>query len=52
MSLAKRKPAQRRQRGSWQDYEYAKQEWAHRNPRATCEQYDAAMRAIAQRMGL
>lgn len=52
MSTAKRRPAPRRRRGTWQDYEFAKQEWAFRNPRATQQEYDAAMQAIAKKMGL
>ena len=37
---------------SWQAYEAAKRAWIAANPRATPEQYDAAMRAIADRLGI
>ena len=37
---------------SWQAYEAAKRAWANANPQATAEQYDAAMRAIAERLGV
>lgn len=33
-------------------YESAKRAWACQNPRATADQYEAAMRAIAQRYGV
>ncbi len=39
-------------RYTWQDYEYAKQEWVNRHPRATPQEYEAAMARIARRMGL
>lgn len=51
MNVANLRIAQRR-RYSWQDYEQAKRLWAWRNPQATAEQYDQAMREIARRMGL
>lgn len=37
---------------SWQAYEAAKRAWIDAHPDATPEQYDAAMRAIAKRMGV
>ena len=37
---------------SWQAYEAAKRAWIAANPNATHEQYDAAMRAIAERLGI
>lgn len=37
---------------SWQAYEAAKRAWIAKHPGATPEQYDAAMRAIAQRFGV
>jgi hypothetical protein len=37
---------------SWQAYEAAKRAWIAANPDATPEQYDAAMRAIADRLGI
>ena len=37
---------------SWQAYEAAKRAWVAANPGATPEQYDAAMRAIAERLGV
>ena len=37
---------------SWQAYEAAKRAWIAVNPNATPEQYDAAMRAIAERLGV
>jgi len=37
---------------SWQAYEAAKRAWIAANPNATPEQYDAAMRAIAERYGV
>ena len=37
---------------SWQAYEAAKRAWIAANPNATPEQYDAAMRAIAERHGV
>lgn len=37
---------------SWQAYEAAKHAWIAANPNATPEQYDAAMRAIAERCGV
>lgn len=37
---------------TYADYEAAKREWSFRNPSATHEQYERAMRDIATRMGL
>ena len=37
---------------SWQAYEAAKRAWIAANPGATPEQYDAAMKAIADRLGI
>ena len=37
---------------SWEAYEAAKASWIKRHPSATPEQYDAAMRAIAERLGV
>ncbi len=37
---------------SWQAYEAAKRAWIAANPNATPEQYDAAMRAIAEMCGV
>ena len=37
---------------SWAAYEAAKRAWIAAHPNATPEQYDAAMRAIAKRMGV
>lgn len=37
---------------SWQAYEAAKRAWIAAHPGATPEQYDAAMRAIAERLGI
>lgn len=37
---------------SWQSYEAAKRAWIAANPNAAPEQYDAAMRAIADRLGI
>ena len=37
---------------SWQAYEEAKRAWIEANPDATPEQYEDAMRAIAQRCGV
>ena len=37
---------------SWQAYEAAKRAWIEANPDATPEQYEAAMRAIAERHGV
>lgn len=37
---------------SWLDYEAAKRAWIAANPGATPEQYDAAMRAIAELYGV
>ena len=37
---------------SWQAYEAAKRAWIAANPGATPEQYDAAMREIAERLGI
>lgn len=37
---------------TYADYEAAKREWSFRNPAATPEQYEAACRAIARRLGL
>lgn len=52
MTVCRRKIAPRRPRGSWHDYEYAKQEWRARNPGASCAEYEAAMARIAERLGL
>ncbi len=41
-----------RSRYTYADYEQAKREWSDRNPRATPEQYQAAMIRIAAKMGL
>ena len=40
----------RRQAYTYADYEQAKREWSDANPRATPEQYQAAMVRIAARM--
>ena len=37
---------------NWQAYEAAKREWIAANPGATSEQYVAAMKAIAERLGI
>lgn len=37
---------------SWAAYEAAKRAWIAAHPGATPEQYDAAMRAIADRLGI
>lgn len=37
---------------SWQAYEAAKRAWIAAHPDATPEQYDAAMREIAARLGV
>jgi len=37
---------------SWEAYEAAKRAWIAANPDATPEQYDAAMKAIAERLGV
>ena len=37
---------------SWEAYEAAKRAWIDANPTATAEQYDAAMKAIAERLGV
>lgn len=37
---------------NWQTYEAAKRAWIAAHPNATPEQYDAAMRAIAKRVGV
>ena len=36
----------------WHSYEAAKRAWANANPGATADQYEAAMRAIADRLGV
>lgn len=36
----------------WQAYEAAKRAWIAAHPDATPEQYDAAMKAIAERLGI
>ena len=36
----------------WQAYEAAKRAWVDANPGATSEQYEAAMRAIAELYGV
>lgn len=37
---------------TWQDYEAAKATWVAANAEATPQQYEAAMQAISERMGL
>ena len=37
---------------NWQAYEAAKRAWIAANPGATPEQYEAAMRSIAERYGV
>ena len=37
---------------SWEAYEAAKRAWIAANPNATPEQYEAAMKAIAERLGV
>lgn len=37
---------------SWQAYEAAKRQWADAHPNASPAEYDAAMRAIVERLGL
>lgn len=39
-------------RYSWEDYERAKQDWLWKNPEATHEEYERAIREIAQKMGI
>lgn len=39
-------------RTAYSGYEQAKREWQERNPRATPEEYQAAMVRIAARLGL
>lgn len=51
MTVAKRRIAPRR-RYTYEDYEQAKREWLWRYPKATHEEYQAAMQRIADRMGL
>jgi len=41
-----------KRKGTWAQYEAAKQEWQFKNPAASHEQYERAMRAIARRLGL
>ena len=36
----------------WQMYEAAKRAWIAEHPGATPEQYEAAMKAIAERLGI
>jgi hypothetical protein len=36
----------------WQEYERLKREYVRNNPEATPEQYQQAMTALAQRLGL
>lgn len=36
----------------WPQYEAEKRAWCARNPEATPEQYEAAMRSIAERLGV
>jgi hypothetical protein len=36
----------------WVEYELLKEEWIRRNPEATPEQYQRAMKAIADRCGV
>lgn len=36
----------------YQQYEHLKSAWILRNPGATAERYEAAMRAIAQKCGV
>ena len=62
--VSHQQPSRRPQRGrqarcagqggfvSWQAYEAAKRAWIAAHPGATPEQYDAAMRAIAERLGI
>lgn len=38
--------------GTWRDYEARKREWSCNNPGATAEQYHAAMRRIADELGV
>lgn len=37
---------------SWQAHEAAKRAWIAAHPGATAEQYEAAMKAIAERLGV
>lgn len=37
---------------NWQAYEAAKRAWVAAHPDATPEQYEAAMRALAEEMGV
>lgn len=41
-----------RSRYTYADYQQAKREWEYRNPRATPDEYQAAMVRIAARLGL
>ena len=38
--------------GTWQDYEDRKRGWQADNPGATCSEHEAAMRRIADELGL
>lgn len=40
------------ERQRWQAYEAAKRLWESRNPGASCDEHEQAMRAIAQRVGV
>lgn len=37
---------------AWRAYSEAKRQWVERNPDATPEQYEAAMRELAERYGV
>jgi hypothetical protein len=45
-------PAQQRRLDGWREYEARKQRWAAGHPDATHEEYERAMRKIAEECGV
>ncbi len=46
------RPRELRRKAGWRDYETAKARWIELHPQASPEQYEQAMRSIAQTHGL
>lgn len=52
MSWGRSQRSSSRRNADWQDYEREKRAWLEKNPAATPEEYDRAMRVIVDKLGL
>ena len=51
-TVDRRVQAEQDYRSKWLDYEQRKRQWAHRNPNATPEQFEAEVRRLMKELGL